>query len=246
MIKLNYPLRDIMITQPFGTSFMWFDESKGKYVDFYQNLGYKGHMGLDFFAIGGKVFATHDGKINKAYFHKGAGNYVEIIDTSGKFATGYAHLESFNVKVGDKVKAYQQIGVPDNTGVYTTGGHVHFEIKRLDGNGAVINKGNGYGGCEDPAPYFANTYGDKWYEPACYHRYGRNQDWLAEFNMRFKNVWLHKQLGKTRINKINDTRFINKLVYGGWSLEEALNPAMNFTADYLKKDDVKRGMKPFA
>lgn len=245
MIALTYPLRDILITQPFGTSFIWYDEKKGKYVDFYQNLGFKGHMGVDFFAKGGKVLATHNGKINRAYFNQGAGNYVEIIDETGTFATGYCHLASFNVKVGDKVQIGQTIGVPDNTGVYTTGSHLHFEIKLLDKRGNVLNKDNGYNGCVDPSPYFANTYGDKWFEPASYHRYGRKQDWLAEFNMRFKNVWLHKQLGKNRLNKVSDTKFINKLIYGNWSYEEAINPAMNFIADYLKKDDLKRGWKPF-
>jgi hypothetical protein len=114
----------------------------------------------------------------------------------------------------------------------------------LDKHFNVLNKDNGYGGCVDPSPYFANQYGDKWYEPACYHRYGRKQDRLAEFNMRFKNVWLHKQLG-AQLNKVNDTKFINKLVYGFWSFEEAINPAMNFITNHLKKNDLKRGLTPF-
>jgi murein DD-endopeptidase MepM/ murein hydrolase activator NlpD len=247
MIKLLLPVRDILVTQPFGTSFTWYDPKKGKYVDFYQNLGFKGHMGIDFLANDGcMIRATHTGKVNKAYFNNGAGNYVEIIDESGEFATGYCHLKNFNVKVGDKIIMGKKIGEADNTGVYTTGSHLHFEIKLLDKNFNVLNKDNGYGGCVDPSQYFANQYGDKWFKPACYHRYGIKQDWLAEFNMRFKNVWLHRQLKKIgRLNLVNDTNTINKLVYGGWSLEEAINPAMNYVADHLKKDDLKRGIKPF-
>ncbi len=244
MIQLIYPLRDIKVTQPFGTSFTWYDNDKKKYVDFYKNLGFDGHMGIDFMARNGApVYATHTGKINKAYYNNGAGNYVEIMDESGEFATGYAHLLFFTVKVGDKITMGKQIGLANNTGIYTTGSHTHFEMK-LYFLGSVLNKKNGYGGCIDPAPYFKNQYGDKWFEPAAYHRYGIKQNLLAEFNMRFKNVWLHKKLGK-QLNKINDTSFINKLVYGGWSFEEAINPAMNEITDNLKKNDYKRGFKPF-
>jgi murein DD-endopeptidase MepM/ murein hydrolase activator NlpD len=245
MIQLLLPVKDIQVSQPFGTSFTWFDSKQGRYVDFYQNIGYAGHMGIDFRANDCAVLATHSGRINRAYYNQGAGNYVEIIDESGDFSTGYAHLKSFNVKVGDKVTMGKIIGIADNTGVYTTGSHLHFEMKLLDKNSNVINKDNGYGGCIDPSEFFANQHGGKWYEPASYHRYGRKQDWLAEFNMRFKNLWLHRKLGK-QLNKIYDTKFINKLVYGGWSFDEALNPAMNFITDHLKKDDYKRGLVPFS
>lgn len=244
-MKLLLPVRDILITQPFGTSFTWYDKNKGKYVDFYKNLGYDGHMGIDFFAKDGcNVLAAHEGKVNKAYFTKGAGNYIEII-TDG-YSTGYAHLKDFKVKVGDKVKAGQVIGTADNTGIYTTGSHLHFELKPLDSLDRVIQRDNGHNGCIDPAPFFVEQYGKNWYQPAAYHRYGRKADYWAEFNMRFKNYWLHRQLKKiNRLNNIYDTIFINKLVYGGWSYDEAINPAMNIIANYIKKDDLKRGIKPF-
>lgn len=244
MIKLLYPLRDIQITQPFGTSFTWYDPDKKKYVDFYKNLGLNGHQGIDFMAKNGcPVLATHNGEVHKAYFHNGAGNYVEIIDETYKFATGYCHLEKIDVKVGDKIYAGEEIGTADNTGVYTTGSHLHFEFKLL-GEYWKTDKTNGYNGCSDPAQYFKNQYGNNWDKPAAYHRYWRKQDWLAEFNMRFKNVWLHKKLGKS-LNKIYDTCFINKLVYGAWSFDEAINPAMNFITDYLTKSQMQRGFKPF-
>lgn len=244
MIKLLYPLRDIQITQPFGASFTWYDPEKKKYVDFYKNLGLQGHQGIDFMAkTGAPVLATHHGKVTKAYFHKGAGNYVEILDETREFATGYCHLEKFDVKAGDPVYAGEEIGTADNTGVYTTGSHLHFEIKLLD-EYLKTDKANGYNGCTDPAQYFKNQYGDNWNKPAAYHRYWKKQDWGKDFNTRFKNAWLHRRLGKN-INKVNDSGFINKLVYGNWSFEEAINPAMNFITDHLTKEQMKRGLKPF-
>jgi len=167
------PLRDIQVTQYFGSSFTWYDPVKKKYVDFYKNLGLNGHQGVDFYAMDGcPVLATHNGKINKAYFNKGAGNYIEIMDEGYRFTTGYCHLKSMNVEKGDSVKIGDIIGYADNTGVYTTGSHLHFELKELSERHDVINKNNGYGGCIDPAPYFTSK---KWNEPAAYHRYGRKQ-----------------------------------------------------------------------
>jgi hypothetical protein len=161
------------------------------------------------------------------------------------YKTIYYHLEKVLVKAGDKIKQGQIIGLADNTGKYTTGSHLHFGLKFLK-NGKVENYYNGYFGAVDPAPYFANMHGQKWYEPAAYHRYGRKQEWLAEFNTRFKNVWLHRKLIRmNRLNAVNDTIFINKIVYGGWAFDEAINPAMNSVANFVKKDDFNKGLYPF-
>ena len=244
---LLLPVKDIKVTQPFGTSFTWYDPKKKKYVDFYKNLGYAGHMGIDFLSINQVCLASHDGIVTRSVDSPSAGKYVEItkLDDSGNgFKTLYCHLESYSVKNGDRVKQGQIIGITDNTGIYTTGSHLHFELKLIRNFNEVIDNDNGFGGAIDPSEFFVELHGNKWYEPASYHRYGRRQEWLAEFNMRFKNIWLHKTLGE-RIKMIYDTKFINKLVYGGYSYEEAINPAMDFITNYLKKDDYKRGMKPF-
>ncbi|MCK9370797.1 M23 family metallopeptidase [Candidatus Dojkabacteria bacterium] len=233
-IKLQLPLRDIQVNQGFGLN----------YVDFYQQFGYKGHGGIDFRTkTGCPVLASHDGYITWAGADKGFGIYVSILSAKGGvgFRTRYGHLERANVTVGEFVKAGAIIGFADNTGKYTTGDHLHFDLAQTN-HGEVINYNNGYHGCIDPAPYFPKN----WDKSNAYHRYGRRQEWLAEFNMRFKNVWLHRQLlRRNQIYKIQDTEFINALVYGGYSFEEVCNPAMYEIWGWCTKADYKRGRVNF-
>lgn len=60
------------------------------------------------------------------------GNYV-IIDHGNGYFTCYGHMQynSITVKVGDKVNKGQKIGVMGTTG-YSTGNHLHFEIRQGD------------------------------------------------------------------------------------------------------------------
>ena len=233
-MKLQLPLSDIQVTQPFGAN----------YVDFYKKLGYKGHNGIDFRAKNGcKVYAAHDGIIDWAGEDAGFGIYISIVssrDGSG-IRTRYGHLKEVKVKHNEKVKAGDLIGLADNTGRYTTGDHLHFDLARIY-NGGIYEGGNGYNGCIDPADYFKKD----WDKSNSYHRYGREQNWLAEFNMRFKNVWLHRQLlRRNQIYKIKDTEFINALVYGGWSFEEVCNPALYEAWGWMKKDEFNKGKIAF-
>ena len=76
-----------------------------------------------------------------------AGNLV-VIGHDGGADTGYAHLQSFSVKAGDRVRAGQQIGVTGTTG-YSFGKHLHFFLMFRPYNYAT----NTYG-CSDPNPYF--------------------------------------------------------------------------------------------
>lgn len=77
-----------------------------------------------------------------------AGNLV-VIGHAGGVDTGYAHLESFSVKAGDKVRANQKIAITGTTG-YSFGKHLHFFLMFRPYNYAT----NTYG-CSDPNPYFA-------------------------------------------------------------------------------------------
>lgn len=69
-----------------------------------------------------------------------SGNYI-IIDHGNNYHTFYCHLKhgSLKVKVGDKVKKGQIIAYMGTTG-YSTGNHLHFEVRK---NGSKV----------DPKPY---------------------------------------------------------------------------------------------
>ncbi len=105
---------------------------------------YKLHTGTDFCAAGinGKtVYAVKDGVVIYAAKHKAYGNFV-IIDHGNGVSSCYAHMQdgSMKVAVGDKVQQGQPIGKVGSTG-YSTGPHLHFEI-RIDGK--TTNPMNGY------------------------------------------------------------------------------------------------------
>ena len=65
----------------------------------------------------------------------GKGNYVRILHEDGTYGT-YAHfrLNGVQVEPGQRVQAGDFLGYSGNTG-YSTGPHLHFEIKRANGQG---------------------------------------------------------------------------------------------------------------
>ncbi|XBH22982.1 M23 family metallopeptidase [Jonesiaceae bacterium BS-20] len=103
-------------------------------------LGYqKMHLGTDFgVGTGTPLYAATGGTVTRASYWGSAGNAV-MIEHPGGVITHYFHLSKFNVAVGDKVVAGQQIGLAGATGG-VTGPHLHFEMKV---NGQYI----------DPAPF---------------------------------------------------------------------------------------------
>ncbi len=72
------------------------------------------------------VLATGSGKVVKSYYSSSYGNYIAI-DHGGGVITGYAHMNSRLVSVGETVSAGQQIGKVGSTGI-STGNHLHFEV----------------------------------------------------------------------------------------------------------------------
>ncbi len=229
-MKLELPLKYIQVNQPFGVN----------YVNFYKRMGMKGHNGVDFRAKHGMpVHASHRGRILKAGVDGGGGIAVEI--QGDGFKTIYYHLKKVNTTKGKKVGTGSLIGWADNTGKYTTGSHLHFGLKFTD-HGSVRDYRNGYHGAVDPAPYFPKN----WDKSNAYHRYGRKQEWQAEFKMRFKNPWLHRQLrSRNKINYIYNIEWINALVYGGWDFNAVINPAMADNWRWLTKTQFKKGIIPF-
>ncbi len=94
------------------------------------------HEGMDFTApIGTNVYTTGDGVVSKVETRSsGYGKYV-VIDHGFGYETLYAHMSSFSVEVGDKVKRGNVIGAVGNTGT-STGAHLHYEVHR---NGIKVN-----------------------------------------------------------------------------------------------------------
>jgi len=111
----------------------------GEYYDWSGSV----HKGTDIAKSGGcNIVAAQSGKVivasgNGAY-NGGYGNYV-IIDHGTKdgvrYTTVYAHMKSVSVKKGDVVVKGQKIGYMGSTG-WSTGTHLHFEIRR---NNVQIN-----------------------------------------------------------------------------------------------------------
>ena len=100
------------------------------------------HGGVDLVGEGGTtVCSVCDGKVvsstmitDKSNRTWEWGNYICIEDSEGT-RMYYCHLNSRSVKVGDKVKKGQAIGVQGNTG-YSFGSHLHFEVRK---NNKTIN-----------------------------------------------------------------------------------------------------------
>ena len=86
------------------------------------------HTGCDFAAERGTpIYATGDGVIRIAVSN--AGGYAKEIEINHGYGyiTKYAHLESFNVRVGQHVKRGELIGYVGNTGS-STAPHLHYEV----------------------------------------------------------------------------------------------------------------------
>lgn len=95
------------------------------------------HRGVDYAAPRGTpVQAVGDGKIIKAQYSGGAGNYVKIRH-NGTYSTAYMHLSKYGegIKTGKYVKQGDVIGYVGSTGL-STGPHLDFRFYK---NGDAVN-----------------------------------------------------------------------------------------------------------
>ena len=91
---------------------------------------------------------------------EGIGVDIWTNDKDGLFQHRYWHLKSVACRLG-KIGCGDLIGYADNTGKYTTGDHLHYDLKPLViENGVYKNKfqGNGYYGCVDPTQYYTGIF----------------------------------------------------------------------------------------
>lgn len=87
----------------------------------------KFHKAIDITAPRGTpVKAYTDGRVITAGWTGMGGNGV-VIDHGNGLKTGYYHLSSISVSVGQRVTVGQKIGGVGSTG-YSTGNHLHFEV----------------------------------------------------------------------------------------------------------------------
>lgn len=96
------------------------------------------HYGLDFAGgHGAKVYSAGNGKVAAIFYKKSCGGnmvYINHVINGKKYTTGYYHLGSVNVKVGQTVTYETQIGTQGgNPSIETwdhcsTGSHTHFTV----------------------------------------------------------------------------------------------------------------------
>lgn len=93
------------------------------------------HKGIDFEAdVGDPVLAVADGVVSFAGARAGYGNVIEV-DHGNGYVTRYAHNSRLTRRVGDLVRAGQEVAKAGSTG-RSTGAHVHFEVWE---NGRVVD-----------------------------------------------------------------------------------------------------------
>lgn len=99
-------------------------------------LGYtRAHNGTDYgVPIGTPCWSVGDGKVIRAGWHGGYGRLVEVAHANG-WVSQYAHLSHINVRVGQKVRQKQVVGLVGMTGL-ATGPHLHYGLKH---KGAFVN-----------------------------------------------------------------------------------------------------------
>jgi murein DD-endopeptidase MepM/ murein hydrolase activator NlpD len=89
------------------------------------------HKGTDLIAAKNTpVYVQADGVVEFVGWSRGFGRLVRITHNYG-FKTYYAHLNSFDVKVGDFLRKGDLIAHTGNSGI-SNGPHLHYEIRFLD------------------------------------------------------------------------------------------------------------------
>ena len=123
--SLQETIAKVPLAAPMTTYYI--TSSYGKRRDPMTNR-WSAHYGID---LGGPmkspVYSTAAGTVTVAGWHGRYGRLVEIDHGQG-LKTRYAHLNSILVKVGQKVKFHDKVGLLGNTG-RSTGPHLHYEVE---------------------------------------------------------------------------------------------------------------------
>src|SRR3990167_2001499 len=173
-LKLFKSLHPFTITQGFGRN-DGFDYTK---ICTSQGRCLLAHNGLDCIrgytngvyneTEGANVRVAHNGIVSFSGVDSFGGYFVEVrtteqyLDKTGVphyWKTIYYHLRpNIRVRAGQRVQIGDILGYADNTGLYTTGSHLHFGLKQVAKGGdewtwITLNEDNGYFGNVNPLPY---------------------------------------------------------------------------------------------
>jgi murein DD-endopeptidase MepM/ murein hydrolase activator NlpD len=142
----------------------------------YRLYDMKGHNGIDLVRPhGSALYAVEDSEVVDVKFDAGGfGRHVRLIAGDNEWT--YGHCHTISVKVGQKVKAGEQIATMGNTGFVVSGAtpfwkhnpyagtHLHLGLRKIKRSRRgwsypqstlkfeVLDYGNGYKGSIDPAP----------------------------------------------------------------------------------------------
>ncbi|MBQ3657835.1 MAG: M23 family metallopeptidase [Bacteroidales bacterium] len=87
-----------------------------------------GHLGIDIAAKEGEpVLAAYPGTVILATWSSETGNVIQIQHVDN-FISIYKHNSALLKKVGDKVSTGEPIAIVGNSGEFTSGTHLHFEL----------------------------------------------------------------------------------------------------------------------
>lgn len=145
----------------------WFKQKR--VIDKYIEWGMDKHGALDMrAAIGTPIYAAIDGTVSRQYTDLNSdGKKLEytviksdpVYLEQGEFfiETKYLHLSTSDVLIGQRVLSGEKIGKTGDTGKFTTGPHLHFEVvvyKVVNGNATIYDYDNGSFGSIDPEIFF--------------------------------------------------------------------------------------------
>ena len=114
-LSVSFPLKKIQINSKFG---MRMHPIHHKYMM---------HNGIDLKAKNENVFSMFPGIVTAASYSSGGGYFVTV--NYGFCECSFLHLSKIEVQKGQKVIAGQMIAVSGNTGINTTGPHLHLSCK---------------------------------------------------------------------------------------------------------------------
>ncbi len=108
------------------------------------------HTGMDFVAkVGTEIYVTGDGVVEDIEVNRWGYGKSIVVNHGFGFKTRYAHLSSFKVKKGQRVKRGELIGFVGSSGK-SVGPHLHYEVVQ---NGTKVNPINFYHSDLTPKQY---------------------------------------------------------------------------------------------